>query len=189
MCSSLTGWRGGEGVPLPLAQCAIERPWPMTGKYKVKHAMIFHLFNFFIHLPPSFASQTNLHLHRESASEAHRPLAGSMTSVKLSLLRVNPPPLSCCSLETEWGLFWRKERAGSTPSSAARGEQGGETRQDRGIFPWDEVMDDGLSQSQSWAWRPPATHTHTHTTGSSYHVDPPKHSKAFTKKLELSTGQ
>lgn len=57
----------------------------MTGKCKVKQAMIFHLFNFFIHLPPPFASQTNLHLHRESASEAHRPLAGSMTSAKLSL--------------------------------------------------------------------------------------------------------
>lgn len=110
--------------------------------------MIFHLFNFFIHLPPSLAPQTNLHLHRETASEAHRPLAGSMTSASLSLLRVNPPSLCVAALLLQPG-----DRVGAVlrggARSAARGVQGGETRQDRGIFPCDEVMDDGLSQSES----------------------------------------
>lgn len=173
MCSPLTCWRGGEGVTLPLAQWVIERPWPATGKYKVNRATIFRLFNFFIHLPPSpvppnkFTSPSWVCLRSPQAISRVCDLSETFPSAALCL-HVHPPllcvasRLSRCSLETEWELFWGEEFTGSAPNWAAGGEQGGGRRQDRGIFPSDEVMDGWpLSEraERRGAPRPPSTHT------------------------------
>lgn len=102
MCSPLTCWRGGEGVTLPLAQCVIERPWPVTGKYKVNRATIFRLFNFFIHLPPSpvppnkFTSPSRVCLRSPQANSRVCDLSETFPSAALCL-HVHPPLLCVAS--------------------------------------------------------------------------------------------
>ena len=157
--------------------------------------MIFHLFNFFIHLPPSFTSQTNLHLHRESASEAHRPLAGSMTSAKLSLLRVNPHSLCVAALLLQPGDRVGAVLRGGTRRQhselSCRRRSGRRRGRTGGFFPgMKSWMMASLSARAELRDAPVSCYTHTHThTKNSYHVDPQNHNKAFMKRLELSTGQ
>lgn len=194
MCSPLTGWRGGEGVTLPLAQCVIERPWPVTGKYKVNRAMIFRLFNFCIHLPPSlvppnkFTSPSWVCLRSPQAISGVRDLSETFPSAARRL-HVHPPSLCAASLLLQPG-----DRVGAVLRGGMRRQRSElscwrrtgrrERRQDRGIFPsewghgrWPLSQQELSFKTHPW---PPSTRS---PKASSYHDLPQNRSKPLIKTL------
>lgn len=125
--------------------------------------MIFHLFNFFIHLPPSLASQTNLHLHPPQKPADHKrgPWPQPDFPVCASTHRPCVLPLSCCSLETEWELLWGERRQHS-------GRTGRRDKAGQGDFSLGWGHGWGPLSERELSLKTPLTSRYTHKTGSSY---------------------